>query len=1357
MDMLREMPTPPTSAPTTPTLTSFNNNEINQTLGEAQFPLPLSNPSSPPSITNTKGKKPSSVPILTRRGHSSPVRPATQRRTRPSKATTLDVDDSVVLPRYGPVMRGFVRYIGPVHFATGGGWVGVELLDPERLTKLRHTAPDKKLHDGSVGGVRYFQAEHRRSSLFVRRSECLVTSKHGRRMLGKQKYKSMAVMKNRTRGGVSNNSNGDSMMQSNESTVFERQFSLSSSLTFRRTKSNDTWASEGSDKKIGSSARNSDNFEEIRNNNSTVGIQTPPLGGRRRSNSWSGESEEKAKRVWSDSMVFDNQDESGEHPFDKGNLAKDKINNNEDVSTEISHSMDLDLVTLKNMVDSLTSDRDEAVHHLEAVERSMEEEREKYRKDLKERDDEITHLRHMVRQQYTLELPLPPNSPAALTLSMAVGEVPTDTLPTSIEDTENELKDDDSSESDVEIARTNKKRPSLWARRRKSSTGGAFLLRVMEDTTISPTTMITSKDQGQKISEITLTTLPMPLRPPTIITEEETPKPVVKKTARNSMRHLHLDSVEDEDNNNNGMVNGLSLAGDATQDDGVEYRGHHLRVPSETVEFTANRLKTRGFEIDAFGLVSTPRGDYKRTERTDSGNGRDGVASSGSAEDDLLRLGYLGRGAGGVVYKALHLPTLRLCAVKVVPVHDRQHREQLVSEMKALRQNLVTWGNAQHDTCAGCGKAEHELTKTKAGTSRTCLLCAKFFCGSCKKIFMDKTKKHHTWKCKDDCEVMMFEDSKKVAAVALGSYLDHASSRVGSKGGKQNKTSRSLPYSASPESQHGKSPIARISHGLSSMFHSKSSNSGGSSGSNGATAKTTTGSSRIVELGITEEVHNGIMSPRSLQPSGRKMIDELRDKLSKWNEGGMTPEQTYLTRQLILSAVAEERGARCPFMVELYNVFYTDQRVSIVMELMDGGSLQDRLDDEITAREEEEEHNRRVRESNNFAFDGRSTIDHVVHHVRTSIVDALTSPLSSTHSRNSSYHNNIPTKNRPILDLPTLRNVARQALRGLALLHRQHRMHRDIKPANILMSRSGGQIKLADFGIAAEGEHAATEFTEFVGTLLYMAPERLKGSATYGFEADIWSFGLTVYACVVGEPPHKRLSQFELITTVVNDKPPRLDPSVYPADVCDFVALCLQTVPSNRPTAKQLLKHPFLKVGEKTVNEVLRRKSQQYVVGSPASKLAQQRLDDVLEHLYEYYVSMFQQNVDGNPLDMVSFEENSVRSLAQQLGVWPQTAVRKFDKLELKLRRSRLAAIEEQQHTANNLLISDDATDEESSYMTSQERNSIIGTTEWSEDVHLTLPPMGKRRTSRAIDAVTMPLDSSRVSLLSIDGDALDL
>ena len=615
MNALMEMDTPSTTP----------------TLSESNFPLPSSANSSKNSskatspILLTKDNKPTSMPILTRRGHSSPVKqspPGRGRRSKKSnsKATTLDLGDSIVLPKYGSVLRGFVRYIGKVHFATGGGWVGVELLDPTRLTKLRHTAPDKKLHDGSVGGVRYFQAEKRKSSLFVRRTECLVTAKHGRRILGKQKYKSMAVMK----GGNLNQSNstGKNQLKFNSdssnspNTRQDRQFSLSSSLNFHRTKSNDSPLTS-------LSARNSEIFET----ENTIAIQSPPIGGRRRSNSWSGETEEKATRVWSESMVFDNHDsDNHDSDDDEKNEKNEKIinnNNNNNNHSNVSHAMDLDLVTLKNMVDSLTTDREEAVHHLEIVERAMEEEREKHRRDVKERDNEIVHLRHMLRQQYTLELPLPPNSPAmSSTVLPAASQVTQDgqtllkralpNVPTRSEGSDGSSDSENDSDGEVAPITPTSKRPSLWARRRKS-TGAAFLLRVMADTTSSPKRKKEQKNQNTNNNTSTSNSSTT-LRPPTIVTiDAPTPIPI-KKTARNSMLHLRLDSVANDSSNNDGLVDDTTNKNTNNSDDDDDDYGQsqHAHLHTDTVDLSYDKLKTRGFEIDAFGIVSTPKGDYKR-------------------------------------------------------------------------------------------------------------------------------------------------------------------------------------------------------------------------------------------------------------------------------------------------------------------------------------------------------------------------------------------------------------------------------------------------------------------------------------------------------------------------------------------------------------------------------------------------------------------------------------------------------------------------------------------------------------------------------------------------------------------------
>jgi len=69
-----------------------------------------------------------------------------------------------------------------------------------------------------------------------------------------------------------------------------------------------------------------------------------------------------------------------------------------------------------------------------------------------------------------------------------------------------------------------------------------------------------------------------------------------------------------------------------------------------------------------------------------------------------------------------------------------------------------------------------------------------------------------------------------------------------------------------------------------------------------------------------------------------------------------------------------------------------------------------------------------------------------------------------------------------------VRVVVHGILQGLAYLHRENKMHRDIKAANVLVSVHG-DVKLADFGVAAELHSANDTRSTVAGTPLWMAPE----------------------------------------------------------------------------------------------------------------------------------------------------------------------------------------------------------------------------------------------------------------------------
>lgn len=188
----------------------------------------------------------------------------------------------------------------------------------------------------------------------------------------------------------------------------------------------------------------------------------------------------------------------------------------------------------------------------------------------------------------------------------------------------------------------------------------------------------------------------------------------------------------------------------------------------------------------------------------------------------------------------------------------------------------------------------------------------------------------------------------------------------------------------------------------------------------------------------------------------------------------------------------------------------------------------------------------------------------------------------------------------------TIKQMIKQILSGLNYIHVNGFFHRDIKPENLLCRDRGKLIKIADFGLTRES-NSEPPFTDYVSTRWYRAPELLLHSKNYNYTIDMWALG-----CIMGElytlqpmfPGRSEIDQIFKICQIIGapdvfdwEEGQRLAsliqfnfPNIVPLKMDDLlmdsncssdglmiIKSLLQWSPNNRPDAKELLKHTYIK------------------------------------------------------------------------------------------------------------------------------------------------------------------------------------
>lgn len=178
--------------------------------------------------------------------------------------------------------------------------------------------------------------------------------------------------------------------------------------------------------------------------------------------------------------------------------------------------------------------------------------------------------------------------------------------------------------------------------------------------------------------------------------------------------------------------------------------------------------------------------------------------------------------------------------------------------------------------------------------------------------------------------------------------------------------------------------------------------------------------------------------------------------------------------------------------------------------------------------------------------------------------------------------------------------IVRRVVDAVAYLHEHNIVHRDLKLENLLFKTSPNKnkqsltdVRVIDFGLSRRyNTHhrfgSLQKLTSFVGTKFYVAPEVLNHSYTHA--VDVWSIGVLAYALLSAKAPFTGRNDQELFDKIQHCDGELKFPSPDFDNVSelakDFIRQLLVKDEASRPTASDLLSHPWMLKASKWKSEI---------------------------------------------------------------------------------------------------------------------------------------------------------------------------